>query len=89
MDSSPSTTPLESIVVPKHHARYARAWFLHQDADLSDESRLILEHEMDDAQNNFSWDEFQKFKATLPGYIEHWDGIKEEMLSKLQEHFSA
>lgn len=86
MDTASTTTRLEPLVMPKHHARYSRAWFLHQDAELSDESRLILEREMDDAQNYFGWDEFQEFKATLPGYIEHWDGMKDE---KLRARFSA
>jgi hypothetical protein len=58
--------------LPDHHVRYARAWALHQDADMPDSSREILEREMDSAQNLFGWDEFQKFKATLPGFMEFW-----------------
>ena len=73
-------------VTQKHQTRYALAWNLYQDETLSEESRLVLEQEMDSAQNDFSWDEFQVFKATLPDYIKHWDGIKDKMLSQLLGH---
>lgn len=59
--------------LPKHHERYARAWSLYQDDTLSDEARQALENEMDNAQNDFSFAEFQEFKFTLPGFIEHWN----------------
>ena len=63
------------MTIPEHHHRYATAWSLHKDPNCSAESRLILEQEMDDAQNDFTWDEFQAFKCTLPGFIEHWQKI--------------
>ena len=75
--------------LPEHHRRYAIAWSLHQDPDCSEESRLILEREMDDAQNSFGWDEFQKFKATLPGFIEHWASMRESALAELPVKFLA
>ena len=81
--------PLHGIVMPIHHERYARAWSLHRDPAMSDESRQILEREMDDAQNHFTWDEFQEFKKTLPGFVEYWAEKKEELLSKLRERHSA
>lgn len=59
--------------LPEHHLRYSRAWSLYQDKSLSDEARLILEQEMDDAQNNFGWNEFQEFKETLTGYNKFWN----------------
>lgn len=75
--------------IPDHHRRYAAAWSLHQDRSCSDESRILLEHEMDDAQNHFEWDEFQQFKATLPGFAEHWDGKLEELADVLREKFQV
>lgn len=56
-----------------HHVRYARAWSLYQDDDISDESRKALEREMDAAQNSFEWNEFQEFKKTLPGYAKFFE----------------
>jgi hypothetical protein len=67
--------------LPEHHVRYARAWVLHQDADMPDSAREILEREMDSAQNLFGWDEFQEFKVMLPGFVEFWAGWKSEFLS--------
>jgi len=72
---------------PIHHERYARAWSLHRDPDISDESRRILEQEMDDAQNYFSWDEFQEFKRTLPGFDEYWEFLRKELIKKLKARF--
>ena len=83
------STPVEPIVMPIHHERYARAWSLHRDPDMSDESRQILEREMDDSQNHFTWDEFQEFKETLPGFVDHWAGLKDELMSKLEDRYSA
>lgn len=88
-ENTSTGTPVECLVMPIHHERYARAWSLHRDPSMSDESRQILEREMDDAQNHFTWDEFQKFKTTLPGYVEYWAGMKEQVLSDLRRRFSA
>lgn len=77
------------IVMPEHHRRYAIAWSLHQDPTCSDESRLILEREMDDAQNSFSWDEFQSFEATLPGYVAHWSEMREDIVTALRRKFAV
>mgnify|MGYP003660893880 CR=1 FL=1 len=57
---------------PEHHARYARAWKMHQDKGISDEAKRMLEKEMDSAQNHFEWDEFHTFKKTLPGFVQFW-----------------
>jgi len=64
---------------PKHHRRYRIAWSLYQDKGLTDEHRLILEQEMDGAQNHFTWDEFQTFKETLPGFVEFWKALGASM----------
>jgi len=68
--------------------RYARAWALHQYADMPDSAREILEREMDSAQNRFGWAEFQKFKVTLPGFVEFWADWKAEFISlhNVKEH---
>ena len=38
---------------------------------------------MDAAQNLFSWDEFQAFKKTLPGFVEYWGSIVDELREML------
>ena len=53
----------------EHEIRYRRAWELHQ-ADGADKKKL--EREMDDAQDHFTFEEFQVFKRTLPGYEKFW-----------------
>lgn len=58
-----------------HHERYARAWYLYNDPNLSNKAKETLEREMDSVQNDFSWSEFQSFKATLPGYVAHWKAL--------------
>lgn len=63
-------------IMPNHTERYARAWDLYRSEGLSDEAKIILEREMDEAQNSFSFDEFQEFKKTLPGFCEYWESIK-------------
>ena len=88
-ETTPTGTPVDRLVMPNHHERYARAWSLHRDPSMSDELRRILECEMDEAQNHFGWDEFQQFKETLPGYVEYWEGAKESILADLRERFSA
>ena len=92
-DAPPKTSPPEQpspegldettccASLPDHHLRYARAWALHRDADMPDSAREILEREMDSAQNLFGWDEFQKFKGTLPGFVEFWADWKAEFIS--------
>jgi hypothetical protein len=64
-----------------HYERYLRAWLLHQDPTCSEQSKLILEREMDDAQNHFGWEEFQHFKITLPGYVEYWDQMRRRLVN--------
>ncbi len=82
MDADPKTTiPSEApsafhaatcSALPDHHARYARAWILWRDEGLPEAAKVTLENEMDAAQNFFGWDEFQTFKASLPGFSESW-----------------
>lgn len=71
-------------MIPEHHTRYARAWSLYQDPSLDDEARRILEDEMDAAQNHFSWGEFRSFKTTLPGFVQHWRGLKQNAMQILE-----
>lgn len=73
----------QPIVMPEHHRRYAIAWSLHQDPTCSEESRLILEREMDDAQNSFEWEEFQAFKVTLSGFVECWSAMRDTVVHEL------
>jgi hypothetical protein len=37
---------------------------------------------MDDAQNHFSFEEFQKFKQTLPNFLETWNNFNLQMKGK-------
>ena len=60
---------------PEHHRRYRAAWTEYR-TNLDPERAKELEQEMDSAQNHFGWDEFQKFKVTLEGYVEYWDFLK-------------
>ena len=73
MESKKDPMLKDNLATPSHHVRYARAWLLYQDQDISDDSRLALEREMDAAQNSFEWNEFQKFKKTLPGYVQFFE----------------
>lgn len=59
--------------VPPHHLRYATAWMLYQDSDLPPRAQETLQVEMDEAQEYFTYLEFQTFKATLPLFMEYWD----------------
>lgn len=77
--ASPCGAPLSF----PHHERYARAWYLYNDQNLSNEAKKTLEREMDSAQDDFSWDEFQSFKATLPGYVAHWKAMEARARSAL------
>ena len=74
-----------TVSPPDHHIRYARAWDLYRDNSLPDDLKIILEQEMDSAQNHFEWNEFQEFKKNLQGFIEHWEGLKKTMLSKMDK----
>ena len=69
--------------VPDHHLRYARAWTLYRERRLPEECLLILEREMDSAQDEFRFDEFQVFKETLPGYLKFWEEWQAEFLADL------
>jgi len=68
---------------PEHHKRYRVAWEAHRDPDTPKSCLKDIENEMDNAQNDFKWDEFQEFKQTLPGYIEHWEKMKNDLDKKL------
>lgn len=78
------STPCPAL--PDHHRRYALAWSLYRDDSLADGAREALEREMDAAQNLFGWDEFQDFKQTLPGFVEHWANWKREALKILEQN---
>jgi hypothetical protein len=69
-----------------HHRRYALAWSLYRDESLTDDARETLEREMDSAQNLFGWDEFQTFKQTLSGFVEHWANWKRDALKILEQN---
>ena len=73
------------MATPKHQNRYALAWSLWKEPSCSPENKLVLEREMDNAQNNFTWQEFQDFKETLPGYLDHWNIWKKALIRKLGE----
>lgn len=70
-----------------YRKRYETAWNLYLDPDLSKEAKLILQKEMDSAQNEFTWDEFQEFKKTLKGFVEHWDMLRAESLAAIKRIF--
>lgn len=76
-------------VLPIHHARYAQAWALYQDKGMSDETYKALETEMDSAQNHFCFQEFQEFKKTLPGFVEHWAGLESAARAMLLDKFGS
>ena len=75
--------------LPDHQLRYARAWTLYRDDTLDDESRQILEREMDSAQNHFGWDEFQEFKQTLHGFVQFWGEWKRELLKQNSQDMTS
>ena len=83
LETTKMSAPVHAVAMPEHHNRYAIAWSLHQDPTCSEESRLILEREMDDAQNSFGWDEFQTFKTALPGFVEHWSEMRDSVQFRL------
>lgn len=66
----------------KHQDDYRRYWMKYLDCT-SSVRRKELESLMDQAQNHFSWNEFQEFKVTLPHYIDHWKGLLIEAKEKL------
>lgn len=72
---------------PEHHRRYRLAWLAHLDPDTPEHCLIDIENEMDSAQNHFTWDEFQEFKKTLPGFVEHWNGIKADLVEELKRMF--
>ena len=82
---------------PNHHVRYRRAWDLYRDEGNSPETLKALEREMDDAQNEFDYEEFREFKVTLPGYVEFWKNweerviadAREELITKVESRYSA
>ena len=51
---------------------------------MSEEAKLTLQKEMDSAQNEFTWDEFQEFKKTIKGFVEHWDMLRAEALDAIE-----
>jgi len=68
---------------PDHYRRYRLAWESYADPDTPKKCKEALEKEMDSAQNDFKFDEFQEFKETLPGYTEHWNNMKKDLDQKL------
>ena len=82
-------TQVDAKEPPAHHIRYARAWALYQDEKLDDEAKLALEKEMDSAQNDFSFDEFQVFKKKLPGYMAYWENIVPNFFAEVVKKQSA
>lgn len=63
--------------------RYARAWDEYRTC--FDKSRAReLEVEMDSAQNHFTFDQFQEFKVTLPGYVGYWNDLPRLALGRKQ-----
>lgn len=74
----------DETIPPIHQLRYARAWELYQDHKLSDYAQRVLEDEMDSAQNDFTFPEFQTFKRTLPGFVEHWNEKMQQILERLE-----
>jgi hypothetical protein len=69
---------------PVHHKRYRVAWEAYLDPDTPEDCIPALQKEMDLAQNHFSFEEFQVFKKTLPGYEEEWSRLENEILQKLK-----
>jgi len=68
---------------PEHHTRFRNAWLQYYyltrygrpstdfSSDFMRDARR-LEHEMDQAQNCFTRDEFEEFQRTLPSYLGVW-----------------
>jgi hypothetical protein len=65
--------------IPSHHLRYAQAWKEYSSPGISESRKEELEQEMDSAQNKFGFKEFQEFKKTLPGFIEYWTKLKDNL----------
>ena len=63
---------------PNHQKQYREAWQAWKKTGNLNRKKE-LEKKMDNAQNNFEWDEFQLFKKTLPGFCEHWDKWNKEL----------
>ena len=40
---------------------------------------------MDDAQNDFEFEEFQAFKKTLKGFEKHWRNIKNDVYNQIRK----
>ena len=70
---------------PSHYRRYRVAWEAYIDPDTPDACRLDLENEMDSAQNEFTFDEFQEFKKTLPGFVRFWQELHDGGLAALDK----
>ena len=70
--------------MPEHHRRYALAWSLYTDPEMSEKSKRILMAHMDKVQESFEWKEFQQFKQTLPGYEEYWRKKSDELFATAQ-----
>lgn len=68
---------------PEHHRRYFVAWSLHQREKISEVARIILEDEMDSAQELFTHTEFDKFKKTLPDFEQFWGDWVKSLMEKI------
>lgn len=70
------------MTTPEHHTRYRNAWLSWLSLNRYDynnsalDEQFRLEDEMDQAQNDFTWDEFQQFKITLPFYFDIFPDIE-------------
>lgn len=70
---------------PIHHIRYRKAWEEYKTT--TDKTRAKeLEKEMDNAQNDFAFSEFQEFKKTLDGYQEYWNFLVTKAKDKIEGH---
>lgn len=70
-----------------HQDAYCQAWMEYKDCR-DPVRKKELEQAMDEAQNNFTWDEFQAFKITLPGFVEFWSNLLKDAERRVDERFS-
>lgn len=64
--------------------QYAAAWAAYKET-WDDGERLRLGKAMDSAQNHFTWQQFQEFKVTLPGFIEYWAAVPSMLAKQLRD----
>lgn len=71
------------IPEPQHHELYRRYWLEYKSA-YDDVERVQLGRLMDEQQDKFGKDEFDRFKVTLPGYMEFWGTYPDRILHELE-----